>query len=75
MLLCDPLRGPFMENFQSQSAHYETKSFTKLVTKYLMKFDKVIDGNFQSLGKNGFAYIRNPFSANAQMLQIGTGTQ
>ena len=64
-----------MKKFLSQNAYYETKSFIELVTKYLMKFDKKIDGYFPSLGKDGFAYIRNPFSANTQMLQTGTGTQ
>ena len=40
-----------------------------------MKFDKEIDEYFPSLGKEVFAYIRNLFSSNAQMLQTGTGTQ
>ena len=33
-----------------------------------MKFEKEIDGYFPSSGKDGFAYTRNPFTANAQML-------
>ena len=41
----------------------------------LMKFEKKIEGYFASLDKDKFAYIRNPFTANAQMLQTGTGTQ
>ena len=40
-----------------------------------MKFEKEIDGYFLSLGKDGFAYIRNPLTANAQMLQTQIGTQ
>ena len=40
-----------------------------------MKFNKEIDGYFPSLGKEGFAYIRNLFSANAQLLQTRSGTQ
>ena len=48
---------------------------TELVTKYLMKLDKEIDGYFPSLGKDEFAYNRNIFTANARMLQTGTGTQ
>ena len=74
MLLSGPLRGPFMKKKISQNAHYETKSFTELVTKYFTKFGKNIDGYFQSLGKNGFAYIKNPFTVNLQVLQTETGT-
>ena len=40
-----------------------------------MKFKKEICGYFPSLGKDRFAFIRNPFTANDQMLQTGTGTQ
>ena len=63
-----------MEKFLSQNAFCETKSFTELVTKYLIKFKKKIDKYFPSLGKDKFAYIRNPCTANAQMLHTGTGT-
>ena len=59
----------------SQSAHYETKSFTELATEHLMKFQKEIDVYFSSLFEDDFAYIRNPFTANIQMLQAGAGTQ
>ena len=72
MLLSGPSRGPSIEKFLSQNARYETKSFTALVTEYLMKFEKEIDGYLLSLGKDGFAYIRNLFSGNAQMLQTVT---
>ena len=54
-----------MEKCLSQNAHYETKSVTELVTKFLMKFEKAIDGYFASLGKDRLAYIRNLFTANA----------
>ena len=64
MLVSGPVRGPSIKKFLSQNAHYETKSFTKLVPKYL-KFEKKIDGYFSSLSKDGFAYIKNPFTANA----------
>ena len=74
MLLSGASRGSSMEKFLSQKVHYETKSITELVTKHLMKFEK-IDGYFPSLGKDGFAHIRNLFTANTQMLQPGTGTQ
>ena len=40
-----------------------------------MKFEKKVDGHFSSLGKDGFAYIRNLFTVNVQMLQTGTVTQ
>ena len=72
MLLSSLSRGPFIEKFLIQNKRYDTKSFTKLVTKYLMKFEKEIDQYFPSLGKNGFVYTRNSFTANAQMLQAGT---
>ena len=62
-----------MEKFLSQNAH-QTKNFIKLVTEHLMKSEKKIDGHFPSLGKNEFAYIRNPFTANTWMLQARTGT-
>ena len=62
-----------MEKFQSQNARYETKSFTKMVTKYLMKFEKEIDRYFLSPRKDG--HVRNPFTANAQMLQTETNSR
>jgi len=37
-----------------------------------VKFEKEIDGYFPSLGDNEFAYFRNHFAANLQMLQAGT---
>ena len=40
-----------------------------------MKLEKEIAGYFPNLGKDEFAYIRNLFTANSQMLQTGTGTQ
>ena len=40
-----------------------------------MKFEKENDGYFPSLDKDGCAFIRNPFTANAQMLQTGIGTE
>ena len=72
MLQSGPSRGPSIEKFLNQNARYETKSFTELVTEYLTKFEKEIDGYLLNLGKDGFAYIKNPFSGNAQMLQTGT---
>ena len=53
----------------------ETKSFSELVTEHLMKFEKEIDGYFPSLGEDEFACLRNPSTANAQMVQAGTGVQ
>ena len=75
MLLSGPPSDFFIEKFLSQNARFDTKSFIELVTKYLMKFEMKIDGHFRSLGKEGFEYIRNPFTANDQMLQTETGTQ
>ena len=40
MLLSSLSRGFFVEKFLNQNAHYETKSFTKLITEYLLKFEK-----------------------------------
>ena len=57
MLLSGSSKGLSIEKFLSQNAHYEAKNFTELVTKYLVKFEKEIDGYFPSLRKNGFAYI------------------
>ena len=54
---------------------FETKTFMELLTEHLMKFEKEVDKYFSSLGKNEFANIINPFTANAQILQAGTGTQ
>ena len=72
MLLSGPPRSSFIERFFRQNARYETKSFTKPVNKYLMKFEKEIDGYFSCLGKDGFGYIKNPFTTNVQRLQIET---
>ena len=46
-----------------------------MVTEHLMKLEKEIDGYFPSLGEDEVAYFRNPFTANAQTLQTGTGMQ
>jgi len=46
-----------------------------LVTEHLMKFEKEINGCYPSLGEDQFAHLRNPFAANAQMLQAGIGMQ
>ena len=64
-----------MEKFLYQNPQFETKSFTELVIEHLMKFEWEIDKYFPSLGKDEFAFIRNLFTANAQILQAGTGTQ
>ena len=64
MLLSGPSKGLSMKKFPSQNARYETKSFTELVTKYLMKVEKEIDKYFPSLGKDRFAFIRNLLTAN-----------
>ena len=40
MLLRGPSRGLSMKKFLSQNALYDTKNFTELVTKYLIKFEK-----------------------------------
>ena len=53
----------------------EIASFSELVTEHFMKLEKEIDGDFSSLGEDEVAYLRNPFTANAQTLQAGTGMQ
>ena len=57
--------------FLCQNPQIETTRFTE----YLMKLEKEIDGYFPSLGEDEVAYLRNPFTANAQTLQAGTGMQ
>ena len=74
MILSGLPKSPSLEKFLSQNPHFETKSFTDLVTEYFMKFEK-IDRYFPSLGKDEFAFIRNPFTTSAQILLAGTGTQ
>ena len=46
-----------------------------VLIEHLMMFEKEIDGYFPSLSKDKFAYIKNPFIANRQMLHAGTGMQ
>ena len=75
MILSVSSRGPSMEKFLSRNLHLEIKSFTELLTKYLMKFKKEFDANLSSLGTNEFVYIRNPFIANDKMLQAERGTE
>ena len=64
-----------MEKFLNQNPQFETKSFIELVIEHIMKFKWEIDKYFPSLGKDEFAFIRNSFTANAWILQAGTGTQ
>ena len=61
--------------FLCQNPQIETTRFSELVTEHLMKLEKEIDGYFPSLGEDKVAYLRNPFTANAQTLQAGTGMQ
>ena len=61
--------------FLCQNPQIETTRFSELVTEHLMKLEKEIDGYFLSLGEHKVAYLRNPFTANAQTLQAGTGMQ
>ena len=69
MLLSSPSRGLSIKKVPSQTAHYETKNFTEMITKHFKKFEKKIDGYFLSQSADGCAYIRKPFTANAQILQ------
>ena len=59
--------------FLCQNPQIEITSFSELVTEHLMKLEKEIDGYFSSLGED--EVLRNPFTANAQTLQAGTGMQ
>ena len=61
--------------FLCQNLQIETTRFSELVTEHLMKLEKEIDGYFPSLGEDEVAYLRNPFTANAQTLQTGTDMQ
>ena len=61
--------------FLCQNPQIETTRFSELVTEHLIKLEKEIDGYFPILGENEVAYLRNPFTANAQTLQAGTGFQ
>ena len=61
--------------FLCQNPQIETTRFSELVTEHLIKLEKKIDGYFPSLGEDEVAYLRNPFTANAQTLQAGTGMQ
>ena len=61
--------------FLCQNPRFETTRFSELVTEHLMKLEKEIDDYFPSLGKDKVAYLRNPFTANVQTLQAGTGMQ
>ena len=40
-----------------------------------MKLEEEIDDFFKILLKVNFGYLRNPFTANAKVLQAGTGMQ
>ena len=66
-------RGSSMEKFLSQNAYFKTKNFIQNWSLNV-KFQES-DGYFPSLGKDEFAYVRNSFIANTQMLQSETGTQ
>ena len=61
--------------FLCQNPQIETTRFLELVTEHLMKLEKKTDGYFPSLGEDEVAYLRNPFTANAQTLQAGTDMQ
>ena len=61
--------------FLCQNPQIETTRFSELVIEHLMKLEKEIDGYFPSLGEDEVAYLRNPFTANVQILQAGTGMQ
>ena len=61
--------------FLCQNPQIKTTRFSELVPEHLMKLEKEIDGYSPSLGEDEVAYLRNPFTANAQTLQAGTGMQ
>ena len=61
--------------FLCQNPQIETTRLSELVTEHLTKSEKEIGGYFSSLGEDEVAYLRNPFTANAQTLQAGTGMQ
>lgn len=61
--------------FLDQNPQSKTDNFTELVTEHLMKLEEETDGYFPSLGEDEVVYLRNPFTANAQVLQAGTSMQ
>ena len=61
--------------FLCQNPQIETTRFSELVTDHFMRLEKEIVGYFPSLGEDEVVYRRNPFTANAQTLQAGTGMQ
>ena len=61
--------------FLCQNPQIETTTFSELVTEHLTKLEKEIDGYFPSLGEDEVAYLRKPFTANAQTLQAEKGMQ
>ena len=63
-----------VSEFLCQNPQIETTRFSELVTEHLLKLEE-IDGYFPSLDENEVAYLRNPFTANAQTLQAGTEMQ
>lgn len=61
--------------FLDQNPQSKTDKFTELVTDHLMKLGEEIGGYFPSIGEDEVVYLRNPFTANVQVLQAGTGMQ
>ena len=61
--------------FQHQNPQWKIGNFTELTTKHLVKLKGKIDGYFSNLGEDELVYFRNSFTANAQVLQAGTGIQ
>ena len=61
--------------FLCQNPQIVITRFSELVTEHLMKLEKEIDDYFLSLGEDEVAYLRNPFTMNAQTLQAVTGMQ
>ena len=55
--------------FLCQNPQFETIRLSELVIEHLIKLEKEINGYFPSLGENKVAYLRNPFTANAQTLR------
>ena len=61
--------------FLCQNPQFETTRFIELVIEHFMMLEKETNGYFRILREDEAAYLRNPFTANAQTLQAGTGMQ
>lgn len=60
---------------EKQQSETDILLIKKLITDHLMKLEEELEGYFPNIGEGELMYLRNPFSANAQLLQPGIGIQ